>query len=85
VDTGICSPCTADGDGFAAEAVDGGLDRLLDRRVIILTLPAGIAGPVIFDVEADSAASADHRAWCYRRSTQEVWGRERLAAGLLQA
>jgi hypothetical protein len=40
--------------------------------MIILALPAGIAGAVILDVEPDSAASADHRALRHRRAAQEL-------------
>jgi hypothetical protein len=52
VNTRIGPPGTADGDSLPTKAPDRRLDRLLDRRMIILALPAGIAGAVILDIEA---------------------------------
>jgi hypothetical protein len=71
-------------DGFSAEAINRGLDRLLDRRMILLALPAGIAGAVILYVEA----VARHQPITVPGATgiprRNSCGRQRLAAGLLQ-
>ena len=52
MDARICSPGAANAHSLATEAPDGGFDGLLDRRMVVLALPAGITGAVIFDIKA---------------------------------
>ena len=44
---GVRAACADDGYRGLADLVDGSFDGLLDRGVIGLALPPGVAGPVV--------------------------------------
>ena len=46
--TGICTACADDRYRGLADLVDGSFDGFLDRGVIGLALPPGVAGPIVF-------------------------------------
>ena len=45
---GVRAACADDGYRGLADLVDGSFDGLLDRGVIGLALPPGVAGPIVF-------------------------------------
>ena len=45
---GVCAACADDGYCGLAHLQDGPLDCFLDRRLVRLALPTGIAGPIVF-------------------------------------
>ncbi len=52
MNAGIGAPGGNTANAFGTKGKDGILDGLLDRRTILLALPADIAGAVIFDQQA---------------------------------
>ena len=48
MDAGVCAACADDGYRGLTDLVDGSFDGFLDRRVIGLALPPGVAGSIVF-------------------------------------
>ena len=46
--TGVCTACADDRYRALADLMDGSFDGLLDRGMIGLALPPGVAGPLVF-------------------------------------